>query len=123
MTSSMEIGQLIFTVVVGGSLICLVYSLAKRGLISFRYLVGWLLLGTLVVTSVPVAFGVRPLSAALAMNQGTLLSIIGIILVVAICIQLSISISGVYERLRRTSEEVAHLKNAIEKLNKQKWTI
>lgn len=113
----LEKDQLVFTVVIGSALIFLVYSLARKGLISFRYVVGWLLLGVLVVASGPIAFLIRPLSSALAVTQGTLLSMIGIMLVVAICIQLSISISGIHERLRRTSEEVSHLKNTIDNLN------
>ena len=86
-------------------------------MISFRYVVGWLLLGLLIVASGPIAFLIYPISNAFAVTQGTLLSMIGLLLVVAICIQLSISISGIHERLRRTSEEIAHLKNTIEKLN------
>ena len=113
----LENNQLIFTVVIGCALICLVYSLARKGLISFRYVVGWLLLGVLIVASGPIAFLIHPISSALAITRGTLLSMMGLMLVVAICIQLSISISGIHERLRRASEEISHLKNTIEKMN------
>jgi len=108
-----------FTILVGSSLITIVYILARKGSMSFRYMVGWILLGVLIVASGPIAFLIHPISSALEITQGTLLSMIGLMLVVAICIQLSISISGIHERLRRTSEEISHLKNLVDSLSKK----
>jgi hypothetical protein len=82
-------------------------------------MVGWILLGVLIVASGPIAFLVHPFSDALGITQGALLSILGTMFVVAICVQLSISISGIHERLRRTSEEVSHLKNSVDSLSKK----
>ena len=77
---------------------------------SFRYMVGWILLGVLIVASGPIAFLVHPFSDALGITQGALLSILGTMFVVAICVQLSISISGLQEQLRSMAEKVALLR-------------
>jgi hypothetical protein len=51
----------------------------------------------------------EPVSKALAITPAALLAVSFMIVLVAICIQLSISISGLQEQVRSLSEEVAQL--------------
>jgi hypothetical protein len=70
---------------------------------------GWLLLfvpGFLSVVLLPLT---EPVSKALAITPAALLAVSFMIVLVAICIQLSISISGLQEQVRSLSEEVAQL--------------
>jgi hypothetical protein len=86
-----------------------VYFLARRLRLSFRYALGWLLLfvpGFLSVVLLPLT---EPVSKALAITPAALLAVSFMIVLVAICIQLSISISGLQEQVRSLSEEVAQL--------------
>jgi hypothetical protein len=46
-----------------------------------------------------------------------LLAIGGIILLIIICVQLSISISGLHERQRRLTEELAHLRQTVDTID------
>ena len=89
-----------------------VYFLARRSRLSFRYALGWLLLfvpGFLSVVLLPLT---EPVSKALAITPAALLAVSFMTVLVAICIQLSISISGLQEQVRSLSEEVAQLRLA-----------
>jgi hypothetical protein len=88
-----------------------IYFLARRALLSFRYALGWLLLflpGLLSVLFLPLT---KPISTALEVTPAALLAVSFMVVLVAICIQLSISISGLQEQVRRLSEEVAQLRH------------
>jgi hypothetical protein len=88
----------------------LVYSLARKSRLSFRYALGWLLLfvpGFLSVVLLPLT---EPISKVLAVTPAALLAVSSLTVLVAICIQLSISISGLQEQVRSLSEEVAQLR-------------
>ena len=76
--------QTLIATIAGVLLAASVYFLARRGRLSFRYTVGWLVL--------------------------CLLGIGAIILLLAICVQFSISISGMQEQIRRLTEEAAETK-------------
>lgn len=91
-----------------------VYLLARRGRLSFRYTVGWLVLCLFGITagaSVPL---VQPLAEKLKVTPAALLSIAAVMLLVAICVQFSISISGMQEQIRRLTEESAELRLRME---------
>ena len=114
MWSNYRFIQLLMIELLGFLLVISTYRFAKRGLLSFRYVVGWLSLALVIILSGPMSLVLKPISEALHLSQGTLISVVGIIIVLIICIQLSISISGIHERQRRASEEISHLKNLIE---------
>ena len=89
----------------------LIYRLAVKQKISFRYLVGWLSICTLGIFSrifIPVF---EPLSVALGVTPGALLTVVGTAFLLLICVQLTISISGMQQQIRRLTEEIA-LQNA-----------
>ena len=88
----------------------MVYRLARTGRLSFRYTVGWLtlsMLGLLAGFFVPI---VQPIAEFLKLTPAALLALFAVILLVSICIQLSISISGLQEQLRSMAEKVALLR-------------
>ena len=95
-----------------------IFQLARRGLLSFRYTVGWLglgFLGMIAGVAVPI---VSPLAKFLAITPAALIAIGAVLLFVIICIQLSISISGLHEHQRRLTEELAHLRQAVEQMDR-----
>jgi len=106
--------QTLIATIGGSTLAIFVYVLARRGRLSFRYTVGWLalcLFGITAGASVPV---VQPLAEKLKVTPAALLSIGAIFLFLAICVQFSISISGMQEQIRRLTEEAAETKLRLE---------
>lgn len=102
--------------IMGVSQIVIVYRLARRGLISFRYATGWLLLGILGLISIALIYVLNPIAGFLDLSPIALIVLLAIILLVSICIQLSISISGLHDRQNRVAEEIAHLKLRIDEI-------
>ena len=102
----------------GGLLLCLVVVvLARRRLISLRYALGWTaisfigLLGALLTWLVePIAtlFGMSPTGVLLAGATGVLL---------AIALQLSVSVSGLQAQLRDVAEAHALLAGRVRELD------
>jgi hypothetical protein len=110
--------QILFCTCIGLIATVAVYQLARHRLLSFRYTVGWLVLGVLVMVAgiaVPI---VAPVAEILAITPAALIAIGAVLLFVIICIQLSISISGIYEHQRRLTEELAHLRHAVEQIDR-----
>ena len=97
-----------------------VYRLGRSQRLSFRYTVGWMILGALGVLAgllVPVA---EPIAKQLQVAPSALLGVGAVILLVVLCVQLSISISGLQEQVRRIAEETAFLRQEIEEVSKMK---
>ena len=106
--------QTLIATIAGFVMATSVYLLARRGRLSLRYTVGWLalcLFGITAGASVPV---VQPLAEKLKVTPAALLSIGAIFLLLAICVQFSISISGMQEQIRRLTEEAAETKLRLE---------
>ncbi len=102
--------EIIQGIIIGASSALLglgVYLLARRQLLSFRYTAGWLALfgvGALSSALVPAA---EPLARLIDVTPGVIVSAAGVLTLLAICVQLSISISGLQEQVRTLSEEIA----------------
>lgn len=93
-----------------------VISLSRRGRISFRYTVGWLtlcLLSALGGLLLPV---IEPLSRKFQLDAFSLVGALAIIVLLSLCIQLSISISGLQSQLRRLNEDLALQKKELDDL-------
>ena len=100
-----------------------VYMLARRCRLSFSYTVGWLVLclvGISAGASVPL---VQPLAEKLKVALAALLSLGVVVLLLAICVQFSISISGMQEQIRRLTEEAAETKLRLEEHMKHNSSI
>lgn len=91
------------SLVMGG----LVLALARRQRLSFRYAAGWLLLLGLGAVSSLLLPAVQPIASALGVTPGVVVSSFAVLALLAICIQLSISISGLQEHVRTLAEELA----------------
>jgi hypothetical protein len=97
-----------------------VISLSRRGRISFRYTIGWL---TLCLLS---AFGglllpvIEPLSRKFQLDAFSLVGALAVIVLLSLCIQLSISISGLQSQLRRLNEDMALQKKELDDLRDSK---
>ena len=102
-----------------GSLFSLVFllvihRLGRKQQLSFRYTVGWLALGALGIISSLVL----PISVSLVdqinLSPAALLGAGAIVLLIILCVQLSISISGMQEQIRRLAEEAAYLREEMD---------
>ena len=97
-----------------------VISLSRRGRISFRYTIGGL---TLCLLS---AFGglllpvIEPLSRKFQLDEFSLVGALAVIVLLSLCIQLSISISGLQSQLRRLNEDMALQKKELDDLRDSK---
>lgn len=88
--------------------------LGRRGRLSFRYTVGWILLfgvGALSALLLPL---VEPVADFLNITPAAVVAVLGLLLLLAICVQLSVSISGSQEQIRRLSEKIALLEAKVE---------
>ena len=84
-----------------------VYFLARRHALSFRYAVGWLTLLSVGVLSSVLVPAAQPLANFIGVTPGIIVSAAGVFTLLGICVQLSISISGLQEQVRTLSEEIA----------------
>ena len=111
--------QILFCTCVGFVSFIWIYMTARKGLLNFRYTVGWLLLSTFGILAGLIIPLIAPIANFLAITPAALLAIGGIVLLIAICIQLSISISGLHERQRRLTEELAHLRQSLDRFTSE----
>ena len=109
--------QTIYAAVASVVFSVVVYRLGRNRKLSFRYTVGWLALGLLGV----VAGALIPMTASIAswlhIAPAAVLGITGIVLLLVLCVQLSISISGTQEQVRRLTEQVALLRADLEEVS------
>jgi hypothetical protein len=108
--------QELLIIVAGIALGALVLAIARRRLLTVRYTVGWVLLaGVVIVVALltpliePIAnwFGMTATGVLLFMATGTLL---------LICIQLSITASGLTAQQRDLTEAIALLRERVDEL-------
>ena len=92
----------------------LIVYLARKQRISFRYTVGWLALcviGALSGLLIPV---ITPIASALQLDAFSFVGAIAVIVLLALCVQLSISISGLQNQVQLLNEDLALHKKAVE---------
>ena len=97
-----------------------VISLSRRGRISFRYTIGWLtlcLLSALGGLLLPV---IEPLARKFQLDAFSLVGALAVIVLLGLCIQLSISISGLQGQLRRLYVDMALQKIELDDLRDSK---
>lgn len=96
--------------IISALFIVFVFGLARQSRISFRYAIGWIVLfapGLLSIVLLPL---INPISTVLAVSPGAFFAVGFMTILIGICIQLSISISGLQEQIRCLSEEIAQLR-------------
>ena len=113
-----ETVQTLFAASISLIFVVTVLRLGRKQKLSFRYTVGWLILGGLGVVAgalVPVA---DPIANTLHLSPAAFLGMGAVILLVTLCVQLSISISGIQEQVRRLAEEAAFLREELDQVKK-----
>ena len=90
-----------------------IFRLSRRGMLSFRYSIGWFSIMFIGLLAVPLAAVFSPLAEKLELSPSALLATISIIAVVMILIQLSVSISGNQRKLDKLVRENALLKEKL----------
>ena len=91
-----------------------VLYLARRQRISFRYTIGWLTLCVVSAFTGLLIPMIKPLATKLQLDAFALIGACVIIILLALCIQLSISISGMQKQLQQLNEDLALQKKAAE---------
>lgn len=97
-----------------------VVSLSRRGRISFRYTMGWLTLCILSAVGGLLLPTIEPLSRKFQLDAFSLVGALAVIVLLSLCIQLSISISGLQRQLRRLNEDLALQKKELDDLRDSK---
>jgi Uncharacterized conserved protein (DUF2304) len=103
----------------GVGLLVVVFLLARRGLLSLRYALGWMAVSLLLLGA---AFGlllIGGISHSLPITPTGLLAGVGLAFVLAVCLQLSISLSGQQEAIRGLSEANALLGERLKSIEGQ----
>ena len=94
--------------------------LSRRNRISFRYTIGWLTLCVLSAVGGLLLPVIEPVSKKLKLDAFSLVGALAVIVLLSLCIQLSISISGLQRQLRKLNEDVAIQKKEIDDLRDSK---
>lgn len=100
--------QTLIAAIVSVVFVLSVHRLGRRSMLSFRYTVGWMMLGMMGVIAgllLPLA---EPVAVALNVSPAALLGGVGILLLMTLCVQLSISISGLQDQVRTLAEELGN---------------
>jgi amino acid transporter len=100
--------------------VLIIHRMGRRQKLSFRYTVGWLGLGGLGIIAglmIPVA---EPVAEFMKLSPSALLGAGAVSLLVVLCVQLSISISGLQEQVRTLAEEASYLRQELDEVRECK---
>jgi hypothetical protein len=111
--------QTLYAAVVSLVFVVSIYRLGRKQKLSFRYATGWLVLGILGVIAGLIAPISQPFANHLHVTPAALLAIGAMILLLVLCVQLSISISGLQEQVRTLAEEASFLQREVDELRDQ----
>jgi hypothetical protein len=104
-------------VALGGlGMFLVVFELSRRSLLSLRYALGWMGVSVLLVVAGILLVAVGGLSDSLPFTPTGLLAGVGLAFVLAITLQLSISLSGHQDAIRELSEANALLEERVNQL-------
>jgi Zn-dependent protease with chaperone function len=96
-----------------------VFTLSRRQLLSLRYALGWMSVSALLVIAALVLLLIGGISESLPITPTGLLAAIGLAFVLAITLQLSISLSGHQDAIRQLSETNALLEERVARLERE----
>jgi Uncharacterized conserved protein (DUF2304) len=100
----------------GVGLLVVVFLLARRGLLSLRYALGWMAVALLLLGAAVLLVVIGGISQSLPITPTGLLAGVGLAFLLAVCLQLSISLSGQQEAIRELSEASALLAERLQRL-------
>jgi hypothetical protein len=98
----------------GVSIIVIATILSRRGLLSFRYTMGWYAIGTVGIIAALLIPLVEPLARFLSLSGAAVVLAIALILIIGISIQLTISISGLQKQVQVLALDLARLRFSID---------
>lgn len=99
----------LIAILFGFVFVVLIRSLSRRGRLSMRYTLGWLSIGILALLYPGLLWASREISQVLQVQPLAILLGVPLIVTGLVCIQLSISVSGLTEQVRTLAESVAIL--------------
>ena len=102
--------QSLIALLVSVFFLSVIKKLARKKRLSFRYALGWLALGVTGICAALIIPFTSQIAKVLNVTPAAVLGAGAIGLVIIICVQLSISISGLQEQLRSMAEKVALLR-------------
>ena len=100
--------------IIAAGFIVHIFRLTRRGMLSFRYSIGWFSIMFLGLLAAPFVVIFAPLAEKLKLAPSALLAAISTIAVVVILIQLSVSISGNQRKMDMLVRENALLKEKLD---------
>jgi hypothetical protein len=103
-----------------GLFVVIVLALARRGWLSMRYTVGWLVVAICVFVAGVGAGLASPLADALDTEPVYVIIAGGILALLLILLQLSVSASGLIESVRVLAEKVALLEEQLRRLQHER---
>jgi hypothetical protein len=96
-----------------------VFLLARRGLLSLRYALGWMAVSVLLLGAAVVLVLIGGISHSLPITPTGLLAAVGLAFLLVVCLQLSISLSGQQDAIRELSEANALLGERLKRFEDQ----
>ena len=106
--------QILVVTLVAFALGFAILIIARRQLISFRYTIGWLGLCAVTFLGALLVPVVEPVARFLKVDPFTVVGGSAFLILLGICIQLSISISGLQRQFHDVNEVVALLRDKVE---------
>jgi len=116
---SQKLLQILEIIVISGLFLGLIIWLSRRQMISFLYTVGWLILCAVVLIATIFIPFIEPLAEALRVDVFTVVGAVAVIVLLGICVQLSVSISGMQRQIQKLNEDLALQKNQDVRLHDQ----
>lgn len=107
--------QSMIALLISAIFMVVIRKLARKKRLSFRYALGWLALGVTGICAALIIPFTSQIASVLNVTPAAVLGAGAIGLVIIICVQLSISISGLQEQTRVLAEEITLLKAKTEK--------
>ena len=104
---SSEFGPVVAAFGIGLLGLLSVLNLNRKQVLSFRYTVGWCFVCLAVMASSIWLDFIGSLGRRIGLDPGTTVLSIGLVLIAAVCVQLSISISGLHRQVQDLAEHEA----------------
>ena len=109
----MKQGAVIF--VCGAAMLFVTAKLARQRKLSFQYASGWIGVSLAVIASSLLTPLVNPIAKWFSMTGTAVFLVVAVAFVVAVCVQLSVSVSLLHERMRDLAEANALLRAELER--------
>lgn len=93
--------------------------IARRGILSMRYTIGWLFVAACVAVGGVLGWLIDPIADALDVEPVAIVVAVAVMALLAITVQLSISVSGLTEASRTLAQSIALLEQRVRDLEAQ----